>query len=80
MRDTVKKVEVGIQYQFTMFSEKHKPIATTVYAESRQDFVFRKKPFRDALIKICTKRGWSMKDLEDNGYGKWKVRKLEVTD
>lgn len=75
--DTVGVKQEGIKYQFTMFSEKYKPIAAIVYAESRQDFVLRKQPFKDALIKICTKRSWTLKDLADNGYEKWRVRKVE---
>ena len=76
-RDTVGIKEVGIKYQLTMFSEKYKPIATTVFAESRQDFVYNRKPYKDAIIKICAKRSWTLKDLEENGYTKWRVRKVE---
>ena len=75
-KNTVAIAQKGIKYQFTMFSEKYKPIACVVYAENRQAFVLRQKPFKDALIKLCCKRSWTLKDLDDNGYVTWKVRKV----
>ena len=65
------------KYQFTMFAEKYKPVSTTVEAEFRMDFAQHKKPYRDALIKICTQRSWVIADLKKYGYDTWKVRKVE---
>lgn len=65
------------KYQFTMYSEKFRPVSTIVEADTRQDFVNKGKPYIKAIQNICVKRGWTMKDLINFGYGKWQVRKVE---
>ena len=68
-----------IKYQFTIFSEKYKPVACIVEAENRQEFANKGKAYKDAVAKICIKRSWDIKDLMEYGYNTWKVRKVEET-
>ena len=66
-----------MKYQFTMFSEKYKPVSTIVEANFRMDFAQHKEPYKKAITQICIKRGWTVADLKKYGYGVWKVRKAE---
>lgn len=67
------------KYQFTLFSNKYKPVACVVNATNRQEFVNKGKAYKDAITKICIKRNWQIKDLMEYGYTTWKVRKIEET-
>lgn len=62
-------------YQFTMWSSKgNAPVSCIVEANSRLDFASDTIYRRKAILAICTKRGWSKKDLEKFGYTTFKVR------
>lgn len=62
-----------LKYQFTMFSEKHKPVACIVEAEGRLGFYGGGKEYQEAIKKICLKRSWSRADLKKYGYNKFAV-------
>jgi hypothetical protein len=67
-----------MKYQFTMYSEKCKPVSCIVEAETRQDFIVGDRPaYKKAIQKIMVKRGWTLKDLAEYGYGKSQIRKVE---
>ena len=64
------------KFQFTLFSEKYKPVACVVEATGRIDFVMKKAPYKKAMERILAKRNWSTKDLKNYGYNTWKVREV----
>lgn len=66
-----------MKYQFTMFSDNYKPVACVVEAEGRLDFYSKGEPYKQAVKKICLKRGWTQKDLKEYGYKKFAVMLAE---
>lgn len=65
------------KYQFTLFSDKYKPVSTVVEADNMLQILKHEKPYFKAIEKICAKRCWQPSDLQKYGYTKSKVRKWE---
>ena len=66
------------KYQFTMYSDSHRPVPCIVDADTRQDFLVGDRPaYKKAIQKIITKRGWTLKDIQAYGYGKSQIRKVD---
>lgn len=66
-----------MKYQVTFFQEenKYKPVAAIIESESR--VAIAKGDYKKAVVKICLKRNWTMKDFKNYGYSIWKCRKVE---
>lgn len=66
-----------IQLQITLFdkSNKYKPISTIVKVESISYYKEHSQEVRhQAIVKICQKRYWTIKDLQKYNYTTCKVR------
>lgn len=67
------------KFQVTFFSETYRPVACIIETDKNfVEIVKNEKQFRKmAIVKICQKRGWTMKDFTDYGYGKYKYRRIK---
>ena len=77
----LKKEVKKNKFQFTFFSEKHKPVACIL--ETDKDFV---EVIRDeatfrrlAVVKVCQKRAWTHKDFKSYGYD-WKFKYKRIKE
>lgn len=75
----LKQEVKGNKFQFTFFSEHHKPVACIIETEKSFVDVIRNEQafYKMALVKVCQKRGWTYKDFKSYGYGKYKFRRAE---
>lgn len=64
-----------MKYQVTFYSEKFKPVACIIEAENRTE-IFGTSG-KEAIKKICIKRGWTLKDFRGYGYKTFKCRLAE---
>lgn len=77
----IKRERGKNNFQFTFFSEKHKPVACIIDTDLNfVEIVRSEQDFRKmAISKICTKRGWSYKDFVNYGYN-WKFKYRRVKE
>ena len=64
-----------MKYQVTFFSEKYKPVACIIESESKSKILAT--DWKKASTKVCTKRGWTRKQMLDYGYTTFKSRVVE---
>lgn len=66
------------KFQFTFYSEKYRPVACIIETEKTfVDILRNQKDFyKLAVVKVCQKRSWTIKDFKGYGYGKFKFRKV----
>lgn len=64
------------QIQITLVSNKgYRAISTIIDVPSVADYTANKNQYQmQAVVKMCAKRGWSKKDLEQYGYTGIKCR------
>lgn len=67
------------KFQFTFFSEHHKPVACILETDKNfVEVVKNEKDFRKlAIVKICQKRSWTYKDFVKYGYVKLKYKRIK---
>ena len=65
-----------MKYQVTFFDKenKYKPVACIIEAENRVEIA--KGKWKDAMKKVCIKRGWKPSEMVKMGYTTWKCRGL----
>jgi hypothetical protein len=65
-----------IQVQVTLFSDKgFKPVAGLVAVKSWEDYQEHRADYNArAIVRICRKRGWTLKQLQAYGYTTLKSR------
>ena len=65
------------KYQVTFFDKenKYKPVACIIEAENRVEIA--KGKWKDAMKKVCIKRGWTPSEMVKMGYTIWKCRRAE---
>ena len=68
---------LSMKYQVTFFDKEghYKPVATIIEANGRHEIALGK--WKIAAVRICTKRGWTYKEMVKLGYTIWKCRKME---
>lgn len=67
-----------IKVQFTIFSDKYKPVSTIIQVESAKEFRENYKKYQTkAITNICAKRYWDSSDLKEYGYNQVKYRKVD---
>lgn len=66
-----------MKYQVTFFQKenKYKPVACIIEAENRTEIA--KGKWKDAMKKVCIKRGWTLSEMIKLGYTTWKCRRAE---
>lgn len=66
-----------MKYQVTFFDKEghYKPVAAIIEANSRHE-IFQ-GAYKKAIVKICQKRSWTMKDFQNYGYSTFKCRIAE---
>lgn len=66
-----------MKYQVTFFDKenRYKPVATIIEAPHR--VAIYQGEYKKAIVNICQKRGWTVKEFKNYGYVNWKCRKAE---
>ena len=64
-----------MKYQVTFFSDKYKPVAAIIESESKTKILMG--DWKKAALKVCQKRNWNKKEMEDYGYKTFKSRLAE---
>lgn len=67
------------KFQVTFFSSHYKPVACILETESNfADFIRNEEKFiKLAIVKICTKRGWTHKEFKSFEYLTYKYKRLK---
>lgn len=66
-----------MKYQVTFFDKEgqYKPVACVIEATGRHEIAQGK--WKEAVKKICIKRGWTYQEMVKLGYKTWKCRLME---